>query len=274
MQEGTPYIELRIDLADPPDLFDLIGAFAAVGHQFEQFVAREYPRLPQVQGGARLFVKEIRQGSIILDLIPHIPALIASMDAVLIVDNFVTRYGAILRAFIGGQPPKDITKRETKDFLDAVRLIAKDKKGNATIRSAVFRQNGPEKHIEIQFTTEEAQKAQELLERKVIENEKPVFETLENVLMVFWQSNLKEPEPGKRTGEMATIEAAWPKPLPIVYETGLAKERIKHETEQGERNLYKLGFYVDCYVERFQGKPVAYRITNVRNIIPLPDDNG
>ncbi len=85
---------------------------------------------------------------------------------------------------------------------------------------------------------------------------------------------LKDPQTGKRSGEKAIIEAVHPKPLAVVYETELAADRIKHETEQGDRNLYKLGFYVDCYVERLNGKPVAYRVTQVHNIIDLPDDQA
>jgi hypothetical protein len=249
---------------------DLVGAFAAVGHQFESYAAREYPKM---QGQARLLVKEIRKGSIVLDLIPYIPALIATMDAVLVVDNFVTRYRMLLDAFLGGHPPPTVSKTDAKDYLNTVRLVARDKNGSATISSAVFKQDTTETHIEFHFTTAQAKGAQELLEQRVIENEKPIFEHLENVLMVFWQSNLKDAEVGsKSTGEKVIIEAAHPKPLALVYATDLARERIKHETEQGEGNLYHLGFYVDCYVERFQGKPVAYRVSNVRNIIPLPDD--
>jgi hypothetical protein len=136
----------------------------------------------------------------------------------------------------------------------------------------VFKQDSTETRIEFHFTTAQAKGAQELLEQRIIENEKPIFEHLDNVLMVFWQSNLKESETDKRTGEKVIIEAASPKPLALVYATDLARERIKHETEQGDRNLYRLGFYVDCYVERFQGKAVAYRVSNVRSIIPLPDE--
>jgi hypothetical protein len=269
MTDDVPYIELRIDLAEPPELFDLIGALAADGRQFDEYIARLHPGLA---GEARLFVREIRKGSTILDLVPHIPALIATMDAVLIVDNFVTRYRGLLQAFVRGDTPKDIAKNDVKDFLDTVKLIAKDHKGKATITSAVFREEGSERRVELQFTTGEAQQARQLLERKTIEMESPIFETKENVLMAFWQSNLKDPKTGKPTGEKAIIEAVSSKPLAVIYETDSARQQIKRETEQGDRNLYKIGFYVDCYVERLRGKPVAYRVTAVRNIIDLPDD--
>jgi hypothetical protein len=53
----------------------------------------------------------------------------------------------------------------------------------------------------------------------------------------------------------------------------MARERIEDEIREDEKNVYKKGFLVDCYVEKFNGKPVAYRITQIHDIIPLPDDD-
>jgi hypothetical protein len=91
--------------------------------------------------------------------------------------------------------------------------------------------------------------------------------------MVFWQSNKRNPQTGKPTGEQVTIESISKKPLAVKYDSELAKDRIKYETTEDEKNLYKKGFFVDGRVERFNGKPVAYRISSVRQVIDLPDDD-
>lgn len=270
MVEGTPYIELRIDLKEPADLFDLVRAFSAVGNQFDEYLKREHRDL---EGSTRLFVKQIRAGSIIVELIPMIVTLVQAMDTGLIVDGFVNRFRALLSPYLAGNRVQDLSRNDIRDVLSAVKLIANDPDGRAAISSLEYHKTKTTERVSVHWDTSGAKKAAETLERQQVEISLPAYEVFENVLMVFWQSNLKDPLPGKRTGEMATIEAVSPKPLAIVYETDLARERIKHETEQGDRNLYKLGFYVDCYVERFQGRAVSYRITNVRSIIPLPDDD-
>jgi hypothetical protein len=91
--------------------------------------------------------------------------------------------------------------------------------------------------------------------------------------MVFVQTTVKPSEVGRKTKLQAVIEAISPKPLGITFETDLARERIESEIREDEKNVYKKGFFVDCYTERLSGKPVAYRITAVRDIIPLPDDD-
>ncbi len=270
MTEGTPFIEMRLHLEQRPKLVELIGAFAALSNQFDDYIRRTRPNL---SGAAQLYVKEIRQGSTIVELVPVLAPLIANMDTVLIVDEFVERYGGMLKAFARGERQPDATRSQLKDFADAVTVIAHETNGKAVISSAIYHETKTTKHVEIQFDTGEARQAQDLIERQRREIDLPAYHTVENVLMVFWQSNLKEPQPGQRTGEKAVIEDVYPKPLAVVYETDLARERIKHEIGEGERNLYKRGFFVDCYVQRLNGKPVAYRISNVREVIDLPGDD-
>ena len=70
----------------------------------------------------------------------------------------------------------------------------------------------------------------------------------------------------------ALLLARYQLPRAVVYDSQLAAERIKHEIGQGDTSIFKLGFFVDCYVEKLRGRPVACRVTAVRNIISLPDD--
>ena len=102
--------------------------------------------------------------------------------------------------------------------------------------------------------------------------EAKAYEIKKNVLMVFWQSNLKEADIGKRSGEKVLIEDVTRTPLAIVYDSDLAEEKIKGIIRDGDQNIYKLGFYVTCRVERLNDRPVAYRISEVHDVIELPDD--
>ncbi len=268
MSEGTPFIELQICLEDPPELSLLVRTLAAVGHQFDEYLRREHREL---SGAARLFVREIRKGSTIIELIPQlVMPLLASMDTVLIVDNFVRSFGGTIQAYIDGFKPQ-VTKSDVADFMGPVTLLANDSNGRAIISSATYHETKTTKRIEIEFDTSQAKKAIVHLEQHKHELELPAYEVFKNVLMVFWQSNKKTPKTGKPTGEKAIIERISKKALAITYESDLVRGRIKYETTEDEKNLYKKGFFVDCMVERFNGKPVAYKITQVIDVIDLPD---
>ena len=41
---------------------------------------------------------------------------------------------------------------------------------------------------------------------------------------------------------------------------------------KASENIFKKGFVVDVDIETRQGRPVAYRVKNVHQVIDLPDD--
>ncbi|TVP72945.1 MAG: hypothetical protein EA339_04745, partial [Rhodobacteraceae bacterium] len=122
----------------------------------------------------------------------------------------------------------------------------------------------------VQFNTVEAKQAVYEIEGQFREIAAVTDFDHENKLLTFYQSNRKD---SGKTGEKGVIEDISAKPLAVVYASDLARERIKGEMLDGERNIYKLGFFVDVNVATRAGQPVAYRIKAVRDVIELPDDD-
>jgi hypothetical protein len=270
-QEGTPYIEVTIALKRPVEVLDLVSLLSAIVHQFQKHIATSDPELAK---HATVFVRDVRHGSIIFELVPYVMTLYQSVDIALTIDAFVKRVREVIDGYSSGRLIPDATKSDLKSFHDVVKAIAKDENGSLRIESAQYYQTKSTKRSEFKFDSSSARPALESIERQQRTIDLPAHEVFQNVLLIFWQSNVADSEAGKRTHEKAIIESISKKPLAVVYETEMAKERIKHETAHGDRNIYKLGFYVDCYVERVRGKPVAYKIAAVRDIIEieLPDE--
>jgi hypothetical protein len=270
MTEGTSFVELRLDLEKPADLVDLVGAFSAVASQFEHYIRREHPNL---KGDARLFVKDIRHGSIVVELIPVILPLIENIDRVLIVDGFVRRFGGLLLSYAQGDKKEDISKGEIKDLMGAVTLIANDPNGTSQISSVEYHKTKTTTRFNIEFDTAGAKKAKETLQIQKAALDLPSHELFENRMMVFVRTTVKASETGRKTELQGLIESIHPKPIAITFETDMARERIEGEIREDEKNVYKKGFFVDLYMEKLQGRPVAYRIVAVRDIIPLPESD-
>ena len=268
-REGTPFIEIKISLEQPVELFDLVKQFGGIATQFRDHIAREHPDLA---ADATIYVKDLRAGSIILELVPYFMTLYQSMQMATTIDRFVNRVREIYELYADGKPVPDAKKGDLANYLDTIRAIAKDENGSLRMVSSEYHETKTTQRAVFEITTKDAQAAREAIERQQVELTLPAHEVVENELLVFWQSNKKNADTGKRTGEKAVIEKVSPRPLSVVYETDSARERIKYETTKGDRNLYKLGFYVDAYVERVNSKPVAFKITAVRDIIDLPDD--
>jgi len=270
MAEEPAHLIFTIDYSQPIEILDFISLFTSIEDQFDRYMRDRYPDIkPQTQ----VFVKEIRPGSIVADLIAWAGALVPYIEHAVVLEDFVIRWGARLgKYFVLGGRDETASKGDLKDFMGAVTAIAKDPNGASTIAAARFVDGKKQITAVVKFDAKQARLAADQIEQHRRELEQGGAADYQRVLMTFVQSNIKDVTVGKRTGEWVAIEDISEKPLPLVYASELAEQRIKYETREAEDNLYKKGFIVDVNLQMKGGRPVAYRVTNVHQVIDLPDD--
>lgn len=272
MGEAPPHVILNLDTREPIELGDFVGAFVALGNDYERFLSERGVPDPTE---AKIFVKEVRRGSIEAELIPWLSLcapFIADIEKILLVEDFVRRWGGRLQTLLSGstsQLPE--TTGELRDWARMVEAVANDPDGKATI-SAAFFENGEKKiRASVQFDTREARQAVALIEQRRREIERTPALPHERVLMVFTRSDVNDANLHKRSGERVKIEALQERPLALIYGSQMAEERIKHEIREADDNIYKKGFVVDVIVQMRNGKPVAYSVTDVHQVVDLED---
>jgi hypothetical protein len=249
-----------------------VSTFSSLASQYAKFVRAE---LPELSEDANIFVREVRAGSIEADLIPWamsgLSALVNAIEQVEIVTKFVRTYGGLLTTYLNGSKEEDSTRSDLKDFMGAVVAIANDPNASATLQAVAFEDGKREIKAALTFDTKQARVAQQQIEEQRRFLESSSSADYERVLMVFKQSNVKDAATGKRTGERVAIEDVSSRDLPLIYASELAEQRIKHEVRDADDNVYKKGFVVDVNVQYSGGKPAGYRVTNVHQVIDLPD---
>ena len=262
-------IIFTLDLEQPVEIGDFVSAFSGLGSQFEAFLKAENPDL---KGDVKIYVKEVRKGSIEAELIPlAYNTIVTAMDHSQIIGKFVANLATKLGGFSGrsGRPP-DASKTELTAITNTITAVANDPNGRACIKAVRYKKGKRTTEFALEFDTAEAQRALKQIDAKYLEISAVTDFDHTNKLMTFFQSNRRD---AQKTGEKAIIEDLSQKPLSVVYSSELAKERIKSEMLSGDRNVYKLGFFVDVNVATRDGKPVAYRIKAVNDVIELPDDD-
>jgi len=268
--DGAPHLILTIETESPIELGDFVAAFVGLGSQFEHFYENEHST---ERGDAKFYVKEVRAGSIVAELVPYVlpatPILAAAAAGVKHGNDlfkFVESYGgAISRYFTKGGREAKATKADLGDYLKTVAAVAHD--ANATLELAYFEDKA--RRVAFKFGTSEARSAEtNLLEHKA-ELERTTDADHKRVLMTFTRTNVGHAKPGQRSGERVQIEAIHAGDLPIVYASALAEERIRHEIADADENVYKKAFDVDVNVEHRHGRPIAYRIVAVHAVIEI-----
>jgi len=272
MAEG-PRIILTLDTKEPIELGAFVGAFTSLANEYDRYIRQTEPDLV---GEADMFVKEIRSGSAIIDLIPYLTyaaPFIDSMEKVLVIEKFVRTFKERFEALLHNKKTKVTpqTRSELKDWSDAVKAIATDTKGSAKIEAAIFEDGKKKIRAAFKFSTPDAIKVSRTVEARQRELDKTEHADHTRVLMRFTRSDIGTVHVGKPSGERVRIEEISDRPLALVYGSELAEERIKHEIREADENVFKKGFIVDVNVKSTGGRPVAYAITNVHQVIELPE---
>ncbi len=274
MISDDTHLILKIETDKPVELNDFVAAFLGLGNQFEQFYDDEHP---SERGNVRFYVREVRAGSIIAELVPYLKegvpaALLVTMAGIKYANDiakFVENYSGKLKKYFnrGGREPQ-ANKGDLADYLRTVQAVANDTNGSLSLAAY---ENGEQRAV-FRFNTAEAKEAEHNLLEHRNELDKTTGADYERVIMTFTRTNVAHATTGKRSGELVEIEKIHNKALPIVYASALAEERIRHEITQADDNVYKKAFDVDVNVEMRSGKPIAFRLIAVHYVIDLSDD--
>jgi hypothetical protein len=274
MAGGHPYIVVKLQTKSPILLGDFVSEFTSIASQYDKFIKERYPSLAQE---AQIFVKEVRRGSIIAMLLPFVPLLLsgevlAHIEHINAINEFVRALGGKLGAYLHGGKADDVTRSDLKDFMGAIAAIANDPDGKASIASAVFEDGKTKTKFAMTFNTSQAIRAVAQIEDHQRQLENRDMADYPRVLGVFTQANIRDTPVGRRTSERVKVEQVYDRDLPLIYASDLAEQRIKHEIREADDNLFKKGFIVDVNVETMGGRPVAYRVTNLHQVIDLPTE--
>jgi hypothetical protein len=269
MKGNPPHLILTLETKDPIEVGDFVGAFTSLASQYEKYVATMFP---DREGGADVYVAEVKEGSIVAVLIEYGGYALAGTGGLVLLDDFVDRLGKRIKQYTkSGGRDLEATKSDLRDFHNTLAAIAHDPDGSVRLEAAVFEDGERRIRAAFKFKTSDARRAEKEIENHKAEIEGVAREPQKRVFMTFVRSDIRTTETGKRSGELVLIETISKKPRPLIYASALAEERIKSEIRDDD-SVYKKGFTVDVYVETRNDKPVAYSVTDVHQVIDLPED--
>lgn len=268
-------LSLKIDTTEPIELSAFVGSFTSLAADYRQFAKMSDLSSDE---DAKIYVKEIRQGSIIADLIPVVamaaPLAGQLMSEALAVEDFVTRWGGRLTSLSKGVYPGIANKKDLAQFMNTVGAISRDPDAKATLEAAEFIDGKKQILASFTFDTSQAKEIEKVIEAEYKVLDATEIRNSERVLMVFTRSDVSHAKIGKNSGERVKIEEISDRSLALTYASEMSEQRIKYEIQESPDNIFKKGFVVDVKVQENNGRPVAYSVAHVHDVIILPDDDN
>lgn len=268
--EDRSYFVWKIDTQNFVELSDFVGSLVGIENQFNKYLQSQ--RL-ESECDAKFLVRELRKGSLIVEIIPVLLPLLETVQHVSLIDDFLTKWSErIERYFEKGGRDETANRSDLSDVVGAVVAIANDPDGTAQLDYVSHRDGVKQTETIFKFKTADAKTAIQELEFHQIELEAVDDINHARVSMFFERASRSIAKVGKRSGERVVIEVISKEPKSLIYASQLAEEQIKDELVNADENLFKKAFIVDVNTELRNGKPWAYRVTHLHQVIPF-DEN-
>ena len=244
-----PKITLEIKNQRPIELTDLTKSFLAF--------ADEYTRCSSTREDAvadrdvRLYIKEIRTGSIIADLQSMAPYALPFVENAQHIFHFVqylkTAYDSLLGK-ITDKPKLDRINYE--NLANILEPIAKDSGSQLNIGAINVNTTAP---IYLNYGSIEANAIQNAARRELDALKEPSTGIHGKVLLYWYQARN---DPKSKSGDKAIIESLHAGPVKAIF----VNESIKAKLLTASENPFTMAYVVDVAVETINGKPALYRI--------------
>ena len=255
-------LRIHIKNSQPVDVSDFTKTMSAFGTLFSNFAQKNGKS--KEEANAKLDVSKIIEGSIDIHLVE-----LASLAVIPFVENsnlildFAKHIKSIYDYFVlskGDEPELNVP--ELKGVHDMVSIPANDRNGLMTVQvindnaGNVIFEGCTFNHIEGNGIQNQSDNA--LKERKALSNEGDIYR---KQLMTIYQVR----KDGADRGNKGVIDAISDRKLGLVFDSDTLEDDILRSAQ----NPMLKGYIVDVIVQTVQGKPAAYKIMALHDVIDL-----
>lgn len=247
-------LEIHIKNEKPVVLTDLTLSLLAVNQQFQRFMESETNQDYQV--GTELYIKEVRSGSIIVELVAQALPLVPLIWSGGSLSEWVNSAKAILDWLLAktSTPPKTMHKNDLKQWKAILEPVARD---SASQMNFTVSDRASVTINQFSFNSTEANAAQNRITRELAAIDDP-NEHIQNRKLMYWYQTKFDTD--SHTGDKAIIESISKRPLKVIFENNAVKEAMLAGDERFNKPWHKLAYVVDVEVQTVQGEPKIYTV--------------
>lgn len=255
--DGGHMLTVELKNSKPVDLIDFTGSLLALAEEFNEYaVGKSADPIP---GNVRLYVREMRPGSIIADLMPAGEQLSWVLDHKDIVAGFVTHIKEIAQYFLGNVGLPKPSCQSAERMFRMMEPVAKDSSSQLNIMATDNARVEVHQHFHAGFL--EAGAVQNTVAKLRLPEPPATAIQTDRIMMLEQVKN----DASAKTGDRGIIESIWGGPVKLQFLSEAAKQRVIAISE----NPFQKAFVVDVEAKTARGRPVIYRVLEVKEVIDL-----
>ncbi|PIZ22706.1 MAG: hypothetical protein COY49_07135 [Comamonadaceae bacterium CG_4_10_14_0_8_um_filter_57_29] len=247
-------LEIYIKNEQPVVLTDLTLSLLAVNQQFQRFIESETNQDYQV--GTELYIKEVRSGSIIIELVAQALPIVPLLWSGGTLSEWINNAKGVLEWLLGkvSNPPKVMHKNDLKQWKAILEPVAKD---SSSQMNFTVSDNAQVTINQFSFNSADANAAQNRITRELEDMDDP-SEHIQNRKLMYWYQTKFDTD--SHTGDKAIIESISKRPQKVIFENNAVKEAMLGEDPRFNKPWHKLAYVVDVEVQTVMGEPKMYTV--------------
>ena len=251
--EPQPSIVVEYKNERPIELLDLTASLAAFGEQFKNFIAENGAST----SAPRLYVHQIRPGSIIAELIPWLEQIDFVLQHREHIAGFMAIWQETLQSVLNlGTLARNLPKPTLRDVRNFVQPIAKD--GGSQLN--VIAQDNSSPVVNINVINIRSDEAAEIVRNAgyLLAKSVPTEDAFSLEPLTLYQMR------DARAGDMGFIDRFTDKPVKLTFASEETKNAILHHSD----NPWDTIFFVSGTVKTAGGQVAAYHIRSLDDVAP------
>ena len=243
-------LTIKIKNKRPVELIDFTDSFSSLGSQYYKYLSENenFNLSPET----KLYIKEIRSGSIITELSDLVPLVIPFAEH----SNSVIEFTGFLKKgfdyFLGKseEKPKDFDLKDCNNFNNIIKPIAKDNGSNVVFNGDW---NFKDSTVNFNFNSVEANAIQNgILKEK--EKLKEPEKRKETKVLFYWDSAKYDDK--SKAIDRGFIDSIHGSALKVIFEDPTTKSKMLDI----EENPFHVAYIVDVEVLEIKGTPSVFKI--------------
>ena len=249
MDDSENFLTIELKNTRPVELIDFTSSLSSLADEYNKRILKSDP---EFGGDIRLFIKEIKSGSIIARIQEMMPYAMPFVGDINSLNNFCKSLKASMDWLRGVGGAKPERKHTYENVIRLVEPVAKD--NGSILNIGKLEINGS---INITINNLEANAIQNAARRELDAIKQPITGFKENMVIYWYQARN---DAKSQRGDRTVIEAIWPSPVKTVFAT----ESIKAKMLLGDEYPFASVYLVDVQVQAIGERPVLYTIINFR----------
>lgn len=254
--EDPMKLVIELKNSKPVELLDLSRSLGAIANEYRRFLTVNAPEASAAD--FRLYIKEVRAGSVIIELAavaPYALPLIEHCNTVLEFAGWIRDlYYWLLRR---GERPENVDGQVLHSLSQIVEPAVKDQGSQLNIGTVNL--NG-DIVINVGMDSKEAGyvQSQSRLEQEALREQGSGDHSQ---VVLHWAQARNRPNNG--VGDRARIESISASDVRVRFENEELKRQMLYDPE----HPFAIGFVVDVSVETINGRPVLYRVKRLHEVL-------